>query len=169
MEIKPTYVTFEQAKWLKEIGFKESTNHYYFEDGEFREHSLTGTNGYYGEPYEFSLQEFLEDWNNNWLTRKNGDRCFGCNKNRGYFETFAAPELHQVVEWLESKNIFVVVTPEFYTNGINWNWQIFEYSPTDIDCVTDRSTGMYGDNGEYQTKAEAYQAAFDYIINNNLI
>ena len=28
-EIKPTYVTFEQAKWLKEKGFDEECNKFY--------------------------------------------------------------------------------------------------------------------------------------------
>lgn len=80
-EIKPTYVSFEQAKLLKEKGYTELTTHYYFEDGEFKEHTLNGTNGYYGEPYEFTLDEFYEDWNNGWVTKKNGDRCFGCSKS----------------------------------------------------------------------------------------
>lgn len=35
MEIKPTYVTFEQAKWLKEIGFDEICNTYYSRGGIF--------------------------------------------------------------------------------------------------------------------------------------
>jgi hypothetical protein len=43
MKIEKTYVTFEQSKWLKEKGFNLPVTHYYFEDGEFKDHSLKGT------------------------------------------------------------------------------------------------------------------------------
>jgi hypothetical protein len=33
-EIKPTYITFEQAKWLKEKGFKIGSNRGYLPNGE---------------------------------------------------------------------------------------------------------------------------------------
>ena len=32
-EIKPTYITFEQAKWLKEKGFDEECLYYFKKDG----------------------------------------------------------------------------------------------------------------------------------------
>ena len=97
-KIEPQYVTFEIAKLLKEKGFKIPVSQYYFEDGEFKQHSLKGTNGYYGEEYEFDLSEFNENWNDKWLTKKSGDRCFGCSIDKGYFETFSVSEIWQVVK-----------------------------------------------------------------------
>jgi hypothetical protein len=41
MEIKPTYVTFEQAKWLKEKGFKENCD-YLYSDGRLEERNCIG-------------------------------------------------------------------------------------------------------------------------------
>jgi hypothetical protein len=152
-QIEPTYVTFEQAKSLKEIGFDVLVNHYYFEDGEFKEHFLQETHGYYGDEYEVHLSEFNENWNDKWLTKKSGDRCFGCSKDRGYFETFSAPEQHQVVEWLDQKHIYVSVIKK---KGIGF------------DCSI-RITNDDGDyiekyNRPFSTRQEAYSAAFDYIL-----
>jgi hypothetical protein len=163
-EIKPAYVTFEQAKWLKEKGFQELVNHYYFEDGEFKEHSLTGTNGYYGEEYEFNLSEFNENWNDEWLTKKSGDRCFGCSKDRGYFETYSAPEQHVVIEWLRvNHGLWVGI---YYHNDNNK----YQYI---IDLLKLHSIknwlfdGDTIDNGkQFNSPQEAYSAAFDYILNN---
>ena len=75
-----TNVNFEIAKLLRVKGFKLPTANYYFEDGEYREGKLTGTNGYYGEEYSFSQDEFLENWNSEWVTKKDGSRCFGCKR-----------------------------------------------------------------------------------------
>lgn len=152
MNIQPAYVTFEQAKWLKEKGFDIPTTHYYFEDGEFKEHSLIGTNGYYGEPYEFNLEEFYENWNDNWLTKKNGDRCFGCSKERGYFKTYSAPEQWQVVEWLRiEKSIWIYVI-----RSGNQFYPIYQ----------DKSGDKHEIMEFYYTPQEAYSAAFDYILTN---
>ena len=93
-------VNFETAKLAKEKGFNISTHSYYFEDTEFKEHSLKGTNGYYGDEYEFCLSEFNENWNDKWLTKKSGDRCFGCSKQEGYLETFSAPTQSLLAKWL---------------------------------------------------------------------
>ena len=42
-------ISFETAKLAKEKGFDISTHSYYFEDNKFKENSIKGTNGYYGE------------------------------------------------------------------------------------------------------------------------
>ena len=103
-------ISFETAKLAKEKGFNILTHSYYFEDREFKENSLTGTNGYYGDEYEFFLSEFNENWNDKWLTKKNGNRCFGCNKDKGYFETFSAPTQSLLQKWLrELHNCFIEV------------------------------------------------------------
>ncbi len=154
MNIIPTHVTFEQAKWLRAKAFQEPTNHYYFEDGEFREHSLTGTNGYYGEEYEFNLEEFLEDWNTDWLTMKDGSRCFGCSKERGYLETYSAPEQWQVIEWLRV-NHGIVLLPIYDVTSKHFGYNIIT-----------KETSNYTDPkyAGWETPQEAYSAAFDYIL-----
>ena len=162
-EIKPAYVTFEQAKLLKSKGFKLETNCYYFEDYEFCQYKIVDTYGYYGDYYTVELDELYKNWNDAFLQKKNGHRCFGCSKDEGYFETFSAPEQWQVVEWLRvNHNIFIQVVAEVYIDGTNYLWNT-------INLAKDESTPWYGDNGEYNTPQEAYSAAFDYILKNNLI
>ncbi len=163
MEIKPTYVSFNIAKWLKEKGFNLLLPHYYFEDGEFKEHSLTGTNGYYGEEYEFELEEFYKNWNDNFLTKKNGNRCFGCSKDDGYFETFSAPEQWQVCEWLRvNHSIWVSCYPT--SNPLKCQFRIYKNDNGVMGQVYDDYMGK-----EFNLPQEAYSAAFDYIKQNNLI
>lgn len=72
-----------------------------------------------------------------------------------------APLYQQVTNWLEKKGFYVDITPEFYKTGINWNFQIFEYSPKDYDCVSNNSTGKFGDNGEYPTRIDALTKAIE--------
>lgn len=111
--MKEQLITFETAVLAKEKGFNILSHSYYFEDGEFKENSLTGTNGYYGEDYEFNLSEFNENWNDKWKTTKEGDRCFGCNKNPKYLETFSAPTQSLLQKWLREVhkiNVYCVPT-----------------------------------------------------------
>ena len=111
-------ISFETAKLAKEKGFNLLTHSYYFEDGEFKENSLKGTNGYYGEEYEFNLSEFNENWNDKWLTKKTGDRCFGCSKQKGYLETFSAPTQSLLQCWLrEVHNIYVESYHDLTSDG----------------------------------------------------
>lgn len=127
--MKEQLISFETAKLTKEKGFNLLTHSYYFEDSEFREHSLKGTNGYYGEEYEFDLSEFNENWNDKWLTKKTGNKCFGCSKQQGYLETFSAPTQSLLQRWLrEIHNIHLNV----------------EYYP-------DRETKNYCITGDYKT------------------
>lgn len=108
--MEETLISFETAVLAKKKGFKEATHSLYFEDGEFKENELTGTNGYYGEEYCFNLAEFYENWNSEWVTKKNMDRCFGCNKSKGYLETYSAPTQGLLQKWLrEVHGIFVNV------------------------------------------------------------
>src|ERR1700755_1407807 len=39
------------------------------------------------------------------------------------------PTQDHLQTWLESKGMFVSIAPEFYTEGINWNWQVLWYLP----------------------------------------
>lgn len=132
--MKEEFITFETAKLAKEKGFNILQHSYYFEDGEFKENSLKGTNGYYGEEYEFNLSEFNENWNDKWLTKKTGDRCFGCSKQKGYLETFSAPTQSLLQRWLrETHEIDVLVFVEktelnkyYLTSFDKQRWLLYE-------------------------------------------
>lgn len=113
--MRDTIVGFEVAKLAREKGFDEECFNYYFEDGEFREHVLTDTYGYYGEEYTVEFEALLENWNTKFLTRKNGDRCFGCSKSQGYLETFSAPTQSLLQKGLREKHdlyVYVIPMPE---------------------------------------------------------
>lgn len=87
-----------------------------------------------------------------------------------------APEQDVLQKWLESKNMFIAIAPEFYTDGINWNWQVLWRLPenqwgsyTDDDGNTHpmniaSGTGYYGDNGEFPTRHEAIEAALNMAL-----
>lgn len=64
----------------------------------------------------------------------------------------------EVQEWLRNKhNCFAVITPEAYTDGINWQSQVLFYDNSSYDCWGDNSSGMYGDNGEFPTYEDALE------------
>ena len=124
-DITEMFVSFEQAKLLKEKGFAIPFHSYYYEDGEFKQHSLTGTNSYYGDPYEFELSEFNENWNDGWLTKKDGNRCFGCNKKQGYFETFTAPTQQLTIDWIRI-NFDISIDVASYYNPQKLDKRLYE-------------------------------------------
>lgn len=98
--ITEDYVSFEVAKLFKEKGFKQSTLCYYFEDGEFNKYKIVDAYGYKGDEYTVEYEDLLNNWNDNFLTKKNGDRCFGCNKSKGYFETYSSPTHSLAIKWI---------------------------------------------------------------------
>jgi len=91
MEIKPTYVTFEQAKLLKEKRFNIPC-FYYYENGKliepyFKNGSSTDTG------FRVDLLDLLEHFNK-------------------HSKRVSAPEQWQVVEWLRVKHgIWIVIIP----------------------------------------------------------
>lgn len=70
-------------------------------------------------------------------------------------------------ELREKYKIFVIVTVEAHYKGINYNVQVFEYEKNPIDCWSDNTTGMFGDNGEFKTYEEAL--IFGINIAENII
>ena len=121
--IQPVYVTFEQAKWLKEKGFDSITIFMY------------------GNQNIPQLEKYNEA------------------KYNLYDDYYLAPEQWQVVEWLRvNYGTFVVPFPELL-NGV----QVKYYPSIFID-------GIGEDIEQYfDIPQEAYSAAFDYIMNNQLI
>ena len=79
----------------------------------------------------------------------------------------AAPTQSLLQRWLrETHNIFIEITYEFYPDGINYNFQVLTYdSKEKIDYINnDKSTGIYGDNGEYNTYELALEAALQKAL-----
>jgi len=146
--MEPTYVTFEQAKWLKEKGFDEECKNVYYGDTE--DDDLLQNN----EPVTPSSDYILGEWD-----------CY-------------APEQHQVVEWLRinheievsalrytfSKGKFVGKKYMFLVEKYkkNFNPDLDEYHFEEEPLESSRELN-------YNSPQEAYSAAFDYIISNNLI
>jgi hypothetical protein len=145
-EIKPTYVTREQAKWLKEKEFDLPTYAYYsglnFYTGEYKNHSQT-TIG------DTPMHKMLI----------------------GYT---SAPEQHQVVEWLRVKHgIFIHVHLEVKVKGLEIsNTGKYQASINRVNHTSVFGKTSKGDtpDGPYRkpqnSPQEAYSAAFDYILNN---
>jgi hypothetical protein len=139
-EIKPTYVTREQANRLKEKEFDLPTYAYYsglnFYTGEYKNHSQT-TIG------DTPMHKMLI----------------------GYT---SAPEQWQVVEWLRvNHGIWINIEPEeygqYYYVKLNvCSQELWE----DLDKRHEVITAHRKFNNEHKTPQEAYSAAFDYILND---
>ena len=152
-----TLVNFEIAKLLKEKGWNTRTLNFYFEDGESKENVLKETTGMdYGSEFTIEFSELVENWNDKWLTKKNGDRCFGCSKSKGYLETFSAPTIAEVVMWLYEKHeIWIVILPELL-NGTE-----IRYYPSVFEQGVGEDIESY-----FNSPTEAYLTAIKYTLNN---
>jgi len=70
---------------------------------------------------------------------------------------YSAPEQWQIVEWLRvNHGIWVSVDMIYETSQIGF-WYCIRQSKEDDKAI---------DSNEYPTPTEAYQSAFDYILNN---
>ena len=138
-EIKPTYVSFEQAKLLKEKGFNLPVYHHYSEN-----------------PVN-DLIIFCEpddpQAGNGWVLED-------YNKSDYVFKKWSAPEQWQVVEWINSKaKIWIYIIPIPYSDTIvHWRWRYKSSEYLSRAC-------SWEDNNDYRSSQEAYSAAFDYVLN----
>jgi hypothetical protein len=132
MEIKPTYVTFKQAKKLKEKGFEIDTDKFLFckdEVNNIKEHQIKNRDVIYNGGLLYLLNE----------------------------DEYRIYEQWQVVEWIESNfKLYIDTTCVNSTRGDNFAYQIHKNNDT-----VKSKTG-------FDTRKEAYSAAFDYILNNLL-
>ena len=159
-------ISFETAKLAKEKDFNILQHSYYFEDGEFKENSLKGTNGYYGEEYEFDLSEFNENWNDKWLTKKTGDRCFGCSKQKGYLETFSAPTQSLLQRWLrEVHNIYVESYHDLTSDGTKiqfyTSWGFLQQKDKNGN---QNVNGWYDEYNDWETYEEALEVGLQEAL-----
>jgi len=68
-------------------------------------------------------------------------------------------------KWLrETHNIHCNISVEFYKTGINYLWQVLIYDPTDNMCVSPKSSGLYGDNGEYESYEDALEKCLYHAL-----
>ena len=125
--MKEQLISLETAKLAKEKGFETSYHSYYFEDGEFREHKIKTSNGYYGDIVIYEQEEFYGNWNDAFLTAKNGNRCFGCNKSQGYFETYTAPSQSLLQKWLREKHhLIIIVAYQYEHDSTPYSYWIYK-------------------------------------------
>lgn len=76
-----------------------------------------------------------------------------------------APRQGVLQMWLRGKKFHVVITPEFYKTGINYNWQVLIYDPEDEHrCIHKQSSMMYGANGEYPEYHLALEAGLEKAL-----
>jgi hypothetical protein len=92
----------------------------------------------------------------------------------------ARPTQDQLQTWLENKGMYISIAPEFYQDGINWNFQVLWYEPKEnwewITVPDDEGksfqypqnivtgTGWYGDNGEYPSRHLGIEAALHLAL-----
>lgn len=67
-------------------------------------------------------------------------------------------------KWLRKKhNLHIEITVDFYIDGINYNYQILEHISNEPGCHG-RSTGKYGDNGEFNTYEKALEKGLQQAL-----
>jgi hypothetical protein len=95
-EVKPTYVTFEQAKWLKKNGFNVKSKYHYPNLSAKQEICLltdwnsftdmSGNSEYYTAPEQWQVVEWLRVNHNIWIEVKSPD-----TKDMGYYFSIHKP------------------------------------------------------------------------------
>jgi len=140
--IKPHYVDFNTAKLLKEKGFK-----YYCPISYWNQELTYNTPGYPLENGETSQENYYD------------------------FERYYAPEQHIVVEWLRiNYGIWIytypvapfIVDDEDYPK-IVWVSKICSLNQVNFEKFIDADNGLAVN---HHSPEKAYNAAFDYILNN---
>ena len=146
MKIKPAYITFEQSKWLKEKGF----------DAKVQSAFINKTFIEFEEKSSFDeLTKYLDKGT----------------------DIVLAPEQWQVVEWLRiNHGIWIQVTinvSNFGVKGhINEKFKVEVISQNrnvKFKSLISRTITEDGVLAPHNSPQEAYSAAFDYILTNNLI
>jgi hypothetical protein len=162
--IEPHYVTFEQAKWLKEIGFDVPCERFYVKPNS-KIFGIDEHGKYY--PIKNIPKKAYKAGNVAALNISN---------------VVYAPEHWQVVEFLRiNHGIWILVLPQDksaidYRIGKNKypnHALFFSIIKYEEDCSCKECINTSDDKGElflhFDSPQESYSAAFDYIKNNNLI
>jgi len=146
--MKPTYVTFEQAKWLKEKGFKERPAHIKMDTE-------------YIEGYSYDTDD-REDYLKDTSFQFEDNICS---------HLYLKPEQHQVVEWLRvNHNIDLQPICHYGKLGRTYRMGlVFINKNNEVDTVFLRPIDEPFSFVEFLSPQEAYSEAFNYIRNNNLL
>lgn len=83
------------------------------------------------------------------------------------FSLSYTPYLEEISLYIQELGVYIQLSEEFYTTGVNHLWQVLIYDPDNIDndCIlSEGSSGLYGDNGEYKTKEDALEDAVKYSL-----
>jgi len=137
MKIEPTYVTFEQAKLLKEKGFNEYTSIGYSTSGEKYFHQ--------------GGQEPV----------KNNQKYYEGRSYEGAPFLCSAPEQYLIVEWLRLVKGIHVLLDHIYYDGFHYGCKIVESNGNVSEIWRE---GIDTDIDGCDTPQEAYSAALDYIL-----
>jgi len=147
-EIKQKYISFEQAKWLREKGFDEKCSHYYINDYSNFKHD--------GILYKTKLPNEVES-----------DSIFQFVKRNKQPHIVNSPEQWQVVDWLFEKYYYSIeVEMNIPESGENDGCYVFNGV---IKVSEDYKLKILFKSKDYPNREKAYSAAFDYIKANNLI
>lgn len=97
---------------------------------------------------EFCRYTYIEDKNNIGITNTTNSKL-----PKG---VYSMPTLYQAQKWLrERHNCYVQITYEAYKTRVNYLVQVLFYEPNDDDCWSNKSTGKYGDNAEFESFEDA--------------
>jgi len=150
MEIKPSYVSFKQAKLLKEKNFDVECRSYYELALNSQENEQDGYSGPFGwKEGGLNTQSdyFINNYNGLDFSNKNWYLC-------------ARPEQWQVVEWLRINHGIWVTVGNVFSEYTHWAYGISE---NNRGMIVPFREGQ--DNIDYFTSPqEAYSAAFNYIL-----
>ena len=71
-------------------------------------------------------------------------------------EVYSMPTLWEAQKYLREKhNCYIQITYEAYKTGVNYLVQVLFYELNDDDCWSNKSTGKYGDNAEFDSFEDA--------------
>lgn len=144
-EIKPTYISFEQAKLLKEKGFDIPTVKFYYLHDNRKWHQ----DGELGEG--FNDDYWGDNTNLNW--NKDGRLPF-----KPFSDCVSAPEQHTIVEWLRiTHGIWIQIFPIGENKEMKYYCKIIKNDNGWVKIVHQISTIVI-------TPQEAYSSAFDYVL-----
>lgn len=138
--MEPKYITFEQAKWIKEKGYEIDTDEVLFyidEVNNIKEHQLKNRDIVYTSPHH-SMKE---------------------NEYRTYHHW-------EFIDWLlEKHGIFI----EVFANDTEENHNDWIYWYNITMTRKKGEPRIWIDGSPKDSPKEAYSVAFDYIKDNNLI
>lgn len=90
---------------------------------------------------------------------------YNCNKVYSFNseldnDYISCPTLYEAEKWLRKNyNCIITTNVEFYTNGTNYLFQVIFYDENAYDYISDKSSGLHGDNGEYKSYEECLDTA----------